>query len=183
MTEVFTNYDVYSNGKMKKLNQTQIPQVQLAGRAPTPSQEDSKRLFNLLHQSEMMESEADEIFKSTNCLLCRYPKLHAKNHHMTTCGFLRKYGITCGYDHEFDMRIPKKYRTKITSRCKKNAGLDAEDDKKATEADKKAQANKDTAIKKQVAAAAADMTTVGADGKDTKSTLAANDSIEKNLAL
>ena len=51
----------------------------------------------------MTESEADEIFKSTNCLLCQYLKSHAKSHHMTTCGFLKKYGITCGYDRENDV--------------------------------------------------------------------------------
>ena len=35
MTEVFISYDIYSNGKMKKLNQNKIPQARLAGRAPT----------------------------------------------------------------------------------------------------------------------------------------------------
>ena len=70
MIEVFTNYDVYSNGKMKKLNQSQVQQAQSAGRAPGPTQEDSKCLVNLLHMSKMTESEADEMFKSTNCLLC-----------------------------------------------------------------------------------------------------------------
>ena len=51
MTEIFTNYDAYSNGKMRKLNQNQIHQARTAGRcsAPEPSQGDSKRLVNLLH--------------------------------------------------------------------------------------------------------------------------------------
>ena len=56
MTEVFTNYAVYSNGKMTKLNQNQVHQVRAAGRAPTPTKEDSKRLVNLLHMSDMTES-------------------------------------------------------------------------------------------------------------------------------
>ena len=73
MTEVFTNYDVYSNSKMKKLNQNQVQQARLVGRAPGPTQEDSKRLINLLHMSKMTESEADKIFKSTNCLSCCFP--------------------------------------------------------------------------------------------------------------
>ena len=54
--------------------------------------------------------------------------------------------------------------------------------KKAAEADKKAQAKKNVAIKEQAAADAARMTTVGVGGKDTKSTSAVNDSIDKNLA-
>ena len=112
MTEVFTNYAVYSNGKMTKLNQNQVHQVQTAGCAPTPTEEDSKRLVNLLHMSDMTESEADAIFKSTNCLLCRHPKSHAKNHHMTTCSFLTKYGITCGYDRFKDTRISEITRNK-----------------------------------------------------------------------
>ena len=59
MTEVFTNYDAYSNGKMKKLNQNQVQQARSAGRAPGPTQEDSKRLVNIL-----------QMLKMTNCLLC-----------------------------------------------------------------------------------------------------------------
>ena len=53
MTEVFTNCGVYSNGKIKKLNQNQVQQAWLAGRAPGPTQEDSKRLISILHMSEM----------------------------------------------------------------------------------------------------------------------------------
>ena len=64
-----------------------------------------------------------------------------------------------------------------------NAGLHVKDDKKAAEADKKVQAKKNTAIKEQATTTAAGMTTVGADGKDTKSTSSASDSIKKNLAL
>ena len=85
----------------------------------------------------MTEDEADEIFKSTNCLLCRYPKSHAKNHHMTTCGFLKKYGIVCMHDQTSNMRIPEKYCMKATTRRKKNDALDAEDEKNAAETDKK----------------------------------------------
>ena len=73
--------------------------------------------------SEMTESEADEIFKSTNCLLCRFPKSHAKNHHMTTCGFLKKYGISCSYDRSTDMRVQEKFRNKVNTCKKKNVEL------------------------------------------------------------
>ena len=41
MTAVFTNYGVYSNGKMTKLNQSQIHQARSAGRVPDPTQSDS----------------------------------------------------------------------------------------------------------------------------------------------
>ena len=183
MTEIFTNYDVYSNGKMKKLNQSQVHQARSTGCAPEPSQSDSRRLVNLLHMSDMTEDEADEIFKITNCLLCRYPKSHAKNHHMTTCEFLKKYGIDCTHDRTSDMRIPKKYRTKATTCRKKNDALDAEDEKKAAVIDKKVQAKKkkDAALQEQAEAEAAGMKTVGADGKDTKTSLAAGDSIQKKL--
>ena len=68
MTGIFTNYDVYSNGKMKKLNLRQVHQARLTGRAPEPSQSDSRRLVNLLHMSDMTEYKANEIFKSTNWL-------------------------------------------------------------------------------------------------------------------
>ena len=179
MTEEFTNYDVYSNGKMEKLNQSQVQQDRSAGRAPGATQEDSKRLVNLLHMSKMIESEADEMFKSTNCLLCWYPKSHAENHHMPVCGFLKRYGITCSYNQTTDMRISKKSRNKYTGRRKKNSGLDAEDTKIAVEADKKVQAKKDEAIKEQAASNAAGMNTVGANKKDSKSTSAANESIKK----
>ena len=48
--------------------------------------------------------------------------------------------------------------------------------------DKKIQAKKDAATKEKTAADAAGMSTVGPDGKDTKSELAAKESIQKNLA-
>ena len=80
------------------------------------------------------------------------------------------------------MRVPEKFRTKVNNRKKKNAELDAEDAKNATETDKKVQAKKDTAIKEQAAADAAGMSTVGADGMDTKSPSTANKSIQNNLA-
>ena len=129
--------------------------------------------------SDMTEEEADEIFKSTNCLLCCYPKSHAKNHHMTTCGFLKKYGIVCTHDQTSDMRIPEKYRTKATSCLKKNDALDAEDEKNAAETDKKVQAKKkkNAAIKEQAEANAAGMKTVGANENDTESLSAVSESI------
>ena len=70
MTEVFTNYDIYSNDEMKKLNQNQIltQQARLAGRASGPTQEDSKRLVNLFHLSEMTESEA--VISSRVLIVC-----------------------------------------------------------------------------------------------------------------
>ena len=107
----------------------------MAGRAPEPSQSDSRRLVSLLHMSDMTEDKADEIFKSTNCLLCCYPKSRAKNHRMTTCGFLKKYSIVCTYDQTSDMRIPKKYCTKATTHRKKNDALDAKDEKNTAETD------------------------------------------------
>merc|ERR1712161_163209 len=109
--------------------------------------------MGLLQMAEMTEEEADEIFKCTNCLLCRYPKFHAKNHHMTKCPFL-----------------------------KKNDTLDTEDDKKAATIDKKnAKKKKDAALKEQAEAEAAGMNTVGADGKDTKTPSATGDAIQNNL--
>ena len=87
--------------------------------------------MNLLHMSEMTEAEANEIFKSTNCLLCWFPKSHAKNHHMTRCEFLKKYGITCTHDYTTDSRISEKSRQRSKDRCTKNATLDAKDEKKA----------------------------------------------------
>merc|ERR1712238_105958 len=74
--------------------------------------------------SEMTEEEADEIFKCTNCLLCRYPKSHAKNHHMTKCPFLKKYGITCTHDYTSDQRISESSRERSKQRRKKNETLD-----------------------------------------------------------
>ena len=49
MTKIFTNYTVYSNGKMKKSNQSQIHQTQSAGRVPDPTQRDSRRLMTLIN--------------------------------------------------------------------------------------------------------------------------------------
>ena len=101
---------------------------------------------------------------------------------MTNCGFLKKYDISCSYDRSTNMRVPEKFRTKVNNRKKKNAELDAKDAKNAAEIDKKVQVKKNVAIKKNDAADAAGMSTVGADGKYTKSELAANESIQKNLA-
>ena len=80
------------------------------------------------------------------------------------------------------MKISKKNCTRYTDCRKKNAWLDAEDAKKATEADKKTKAKKDKTIKERAVTIAAGMTTVGPNGKDSKSTLATNESIQKNLA-
>ena len=137
----------------------------MAGCASGPSQENSKRLVNLLHMSKMTESEADKIFKSTNYLLCYFPKSQAKNHPMTTCGFLKKYGITCTYERSTDMTVPEIFCIEVNNCKKKNAKLNAKDAKKAAKTDKKVQAKKDAAIKEQAAVDAAGMSTVGADGK------------------
>ena len=59
MTEIFTNYGVYSNEKMKKLNQSQIHQARLADQVPEPAPSDSRRLSNLLQTATMNEEEAD----------------------------------------------------------------------------------------------------------------------------
>ena len=93
---------------------------------------------------------------------------------MTTLDFLKKYGISCSYDRSNDMRVPEKFQTKVNNCKKKNAELDAKDTKNAAETDKKVQAKKDAAIKEKAADAAAGMSTVGLDGKDNKSQLAAN---------
>ena len=155
----------------------------MAGRVLEPSQSDSKRLKNLLQTAEMTEAEADEIFKSTNCLLCRYPKSHAKNHHMTRCGFLKKYGIACTHDYTTDSRVSETSRQKSKDRRTKNVNLDADNEKKAAEIEKKVQTKKkkDTAAKEQAEADAAGMKTFGADGKDVKSPSGGNELIQKNL--
>ena len=186
MTEIFTNYNVYSNGKMKKLNQSQIHQARLAGHVPEPSHGDSRRLANLLQMAEMTEEEADEIFKCTNCLSCCYPKSHAKNHHMTKCPFLKKYGITCTHDFATDQQISEASSEQGKQRRKKNATLDGEDEKKATKINKKAKAKKkkdadDAAAKEKTEAEAAGMATVGTDGKYTKTQSEAQKSIQRNL--
>ena len=136
--------------------------------------------------AEMTEEEADKIFKCTNCLLCRYPKSHAKNHHMTNCTFLKKYGITCTHDFATDQRISEASRERGKQRRKKNANLDAEDEKKAAELDKKAQAKKakdsaTAAAKERADAEDAGITTVGPNGKDTKNQSEAQKSIQQNL--
>ena len=136
--------------------------------------------------AEMTEEEANEIFKCTNCLLCRYPKSHAKNRHMTKFPFLKKYGTTCTHDFATDQRISEASRERGKQRRKKNATLDAEDEKKAAEIDKKAQAKKTkdaaaAAAKEKAEAEAAGMTTVGPDGKDTKTQSEAQKLIKQNL--
>ena len=95
----------------------------------------------------MTESEATKIFKSTNCLLCQFPKTHVKSHHISVCRFLKRYDINCSYKRTTDLQIPKKFCNKVNDRRKKNAGLDAKDAKKQAEADKTVQAKKDVTIK------------------------------------
>ena len=74
---------------------------------------------------------------------------------MTTCSFLTKYGITCGYDRFKDTRISEATRKKWTERCNKTATLDADDTKKAAETDEQIKAKKDEAEKERAAATAA----------------------------
>ena len=133
MTEVFTNYDVYKNSKMTKLNHHQVRQS--TGCAPDPAnQEEHSRLHNLLHMATMTQDDADLIFKESNCLLCQHPKSHCLNHHMTSCLFLSKYGITCGYNHSHDQRLSK-FAHETDCRAK-NKGFDAEYFRKASAIDK-----------------------------------------------
>ena len=96
---------------------------------------------------------------------------------------LKKYGITCTHDYTADSRISEKSRQRNKDRRTKNATLDAEDEKKAKEIDKKVQAKKkkDAAAKEKAEADAAGMKTVGPDGKDVKTPSGANESIQRNL--
>ena len=100
---------------------------------------------------------------------------------MTTCSFLTKYGITCGYDQFKDTRISEITRNKWKERRNKTASLDADDTKKAAETGKQIKAKKEQAEKERAAATASGLQNVGPNGKDAKSTSAANESIQKNL--
>ena len=70
---------------------------------------------------------------------------------------------------------------KAQSCTDRNKGLDAEDSRKATATDKKNKDKQEKAEKECMAADAVGLTTVGQNGKDTKITKEANDSIQKNL--
>ena len=104
MTEVFTNYDVYKNGKMAKSNQYQ---AQSTGCAPNPATPEEDCLHNLLHMATMTQDGADLIFKATNWLVYCHPKTYWLNHHMMICLFLANYGITYGYDYSHDQSLSK----------------------------------------------------------------------------
>ena len=66
---------------------------------------------------------------------------------MLVCPFFKRYGISCSYNQTTDIRISEKSHNKYTDRRKKNAGLNADNTKKAAEADKRIQAKKNEAIK------------------------------------
>ena len=42
--------------------------------------------------------------KTTNCPVCRLPKGHAKNHHITRCPFIKKMSLSVNYDKNTDQR-------------------------------------------------------------------------------
>ena len=169
MTRVYTNNNVYKDGKMTKLNNNQLG---LARNARLSNANENEFCLNVTPRTQ---EDADAIMSQTNCLLCQYPPSHAKAHYMPKCPLLGQYGLNVTYDHDKDIRRKdhdkrKDHNAKITNKDnddkKKDEKLDA---KKKIENDKKSLEGRDKADAAKLAAAvAAAGTVVDAQGKDTK---------------
>ena len=189
MNQIFTNSDVYSAGRMKKLNARHVARAASQGGLSTDqSNSDAKNAnmhidmngdFGLVSSSggnsKVTVFDVANMLKMTNCLACRYPKNDVCNHHMHNCGLLEEFGLTVTYDPEKDQ-----HREKVSKRIKQ----------RARDSDKKKQAAAIVAGASAPASTPAPATstgtegyqTVGKNGKDVKTNQDKVAAEKKNVA-
>ena len=115
MTSMFTNSNVYDNGKMKSMNSGKVVGQ---GRAATTGNETSSDLQTRLNGAFSLVSSENEtspitsfniinMLRMTNYLACRYPKNEKLNHHIHRCTLLKEFGLNFTYTPETDIHRPK----------------------------------------------------------------------------
>ena len=138
MTKNFTNNDVYKDGKMLQLTNTQLG----SGRALRGPDTSTLSASNFsLNSSPPTPEDIDAIMTQTKCPICRLAPSHPKAHFMGSCDKLKRYGYKTTYNQSEDQSRDD-YEKKSNQRAK-SATLDAADAKKDAEAklinDKKSQ--------------------------------------------
>ena len=140
MTSMFTNSNVYDNGKMKSMNGGKAAG---RGRAALTGDEISSDLQTRLDSafgfvssgngtSPISSLDIINMLQMTNCLACRYPKNDKLNHNMHRCTLLKEFGLNFTYTLETNIHRPKVAKHHV------------EKVKKAKKKKKDKKANKDT---------------------------------------
>jgi hypothetical protein len=184
MNQIFSNSEVFSNSRMKKLNARHTARAYTGGKSDETTKDDSKNAnlhidmsgdFGLVSSSgghsKVTIFDVANMLKMTNCLACRYPKNDTCNHHMYKCPLLEEVGFTVTYDPEKDQ-----HREKVSNRFKQRA---QEKQRKAAKAAAATTATTATAKPTQVAGS---FQTVGKNGKDIKTTTEKELAMKKNLS-
>ena len=96
-----------SSGLLLDNQAVKITAPRLAGRRAEGGGEASKSEFSdpWFGDINLDELSSKAQLTLTNCLCCRHPKNHAKNHHMPNCERLQKMGYTVRYDQGKDERL------------------------------------------------------------------------------
>ena len=159
MTAMFTNSNVYENGKMKYMNGGKAVGC---GRVAMTRNETSSDLqtrmdgaFGLVSSgnrtSPVTAFDIINMFRMTHCLACRYAKNDKCSHHMQRCTVLKEFGLNFTYTPETDIHCPK-----IAKHHKEKA-------KKAEKQKKEKKANEETP------SAASNLTTINTNSIPTTS--------------
>ena len=115
MTSMFTNSNVYDNGKMKSMNSGKAVG---RGRAVKTGDETSSDLQTQLDSafgfvssgngtSSITSFDIINMFRMTIFLVCRYPNNNQCNHHMQQCTLLKEFGFNFTYTPNTEIHCPK----------------------------------------------------------------------------
>ncbi|OEU11655.1 hypothetical protein FRACYDRAFT_244773 [Fragilariopsis cylindrus CCMP1102] len=179
MNQIFSNSEVFSNGRMKKLNARHAARAATTGgkSEEATDSKDANLHINMSGDYGLISSsggnskvtifDVANMLKMTNCLACRYPKNDPCNHHMHKCPLLAEFGLTVTYDPTKDQ-----HGESLSNRFKQRGQA------KAAKLKKAAEATAATSTPAQAPTPVAEgFQTVGKNGKDVKTTT------EKELAL
>mmetsp|Transcript_28205 Transcript_28205/g.31997 ORF Transcript_28205/g.31997 Transcript_28205/m.31997 type:complete len:160 (-) Transcript_28205:565-1044(-) len=124
MTAMFTNSNVYDNGKMQSMNGGKAAG---RGRAATTGDETSSDLQTRLDSAFGLVSSSNgtspitafdliNMFQMTHCLACQYLKNDKCIHRMQRCTLLKEFGLNFMYTPETDI-----HRQKVAKHHKEKA--------------------------------------------------------------
>jgi len=124
MTAMFTNSNIYENGKMKSMNGGKAAGC---GQVATTGDETSSDLqtqldgaFGLVSSgngtSPVTAFDLINMFRMTHCLGYRYPKNDKCSHYMQRCSLLKEFGLNFMYTPETDI-----HRQKVAKHHKEKA--------------------------------------------------------------
>ena len=172
MNQIFSNSEVFSNGRMKKLNARHAARAATTGgkSEEATDSKDANLHINMSGDYGLNSSgggnskvtifDVANMLKMTNCLACRYPKNDPCNHHMHKCPLLAEFGLTVTYDPTKDQ-----HRESLSNRFKQRGQA------KAAKLKQAAEATAATSTPAQAPTPVAEgFQTVGKNGKDVKTT-------------